>query len=60
MFLAHLIQMASNSAFIRASIIIRLPVTLVTFRGANGRPLFLFYFNDLPSAAVNISAPFDD
>ena len=28
--------------------------------GEKGRLLFLFYFNDLPSAAVNISAPFDD
>ena len=44
-FLAHLLQMASNSAFIRAYMIIRLPVKLVTLRrggGTKGRLLFLF------------------
>ena len=43
--------------------IIRLPVRLVTLGGRGerkGRLLFLFYFNDLPSAVVNIIAPFDD
>ena len=34
--------MASNSAFIRVYMIIRLPVKLVTVRGAKGRLLFLF------------------
>ena len=59
-FLTHLIQMAGNSAFIRVCMIIRLSVKLVTLRVAKERRLFLFYFNDLPSAAVNITAPFDD
>ena len=42
-FLAHLLQMASNSAFIRVHMIIRLPVKLVTLKGAKGRLLFLFW-----------------
>ena len=58
--MAHVIQMASKSAFIRVRMIIRLPRDLVTLRRAKGRLLFLFYFNDFPSAAVNISVPFDD
>ena len=44
-------------------IIIRLPAKLLTPRGRGGgerRLLFLLYFNDGPSAAVNISVPFDD
>ena len=42
-FLAHLLQMAINSAFIRVHMIIRLPVKLVTLKGAKGRLLFLFW-----------------
>ena len=47
-FMAHVIPMASKSAFIRSGVrmIIRLPRELVTLRGAKGRLLFLFYFND--------------
>ena len=44
-------------------IIIRLPAKLLTPRGRGGRErrlLFLLYFNDVPSAAVDISVPFDD
>ena len=45
-------------------IIIRLPAKLLTPRGRGGggerRLLFLLYFNDVPSAAVDISVPFDD
>ena len=35
-FLAYLLQMASNSAFIRVYMIIRLPVKLVTLRRGGG------------------------
>ena len=41
-FLAHLLQVGSNSAFIKVYMTIRLPVKLVTLRGAKGRLLFLF------------------
>ena len=45
-------------------IIIRLPAKLLTPRGRGGggerRRRFLLYFNDVPSAAVDISVPFDD